>query len=140
MTEIYKLSDKIYRIRHWVIRAKRESLASKYKIINLIPDGEVQKIYSGEDNVAAIEENGYNLAFSLSDELDGGFDIRLPLDPSDRLFGLGDVTRDTFQHRGKSVYINMADGWAYGPIPYIMCSRGWGIIVNCTYPFTFDVP
>ncbi|MBQ7921369.1 MAG: glycoside hydrolase family 31 protein [Clostridia bacterium] len=139
MTEIYKIADKIYRIQHWDYRKKRECLMPKYKIINLKPEGEPELIYSGEDNTAVIEENGYRLPFTLSDDYEGGFDIRMALDPSDRLYGLGDATRGTLQHRGQKVLMQLENVHAYGPIPYLMSSRGWAIIMNCTYVHTFDV-
>ncbi len=138
MTEMYKLAEGIYRIKHWDYKKKRESLMPKYKLINVKPEGEAEKIFAEEGNTAVIRENGYELAFTLGDDYDGGFDLRMPLDPADRLFGLGDVTRNTLQHRGKIMRMQIENVHSYGPIPYLMSSRGWAIIVNCSYVHTID--
>lgn len=138
MTEIYKLAENIYRVISWEYRKLRESLLTKYGLIDMQPDGEPELIYAGEENTAVFE-NGYTLSFSLTPYLDGGFDIRLPLAPEDRLFGLGDATRDSVQHRGKTVRMQQVDPTSYGPIPYLMSSRGWAVLLNCTYAHTFDM-
>ena len=138
MTEIYRLAENVYRVISWEYRKLRGSLLTKYGLIDTAFDGEPELIYAGEED-SAVFENGYTLAFSLKAYLDGGFDIRLPLDEKDRLFGLGDATRNSIQHRGKSVLMLQKDPTAYGPIPYLMSSRGWAIMLNCTYAHTFDM-
>jgi len=138
MTEIYKLAENIYRVKHWERNKIRETLLTKYNIINVAPNGEPELIYSGEDSTAVLE-NGYKLEFSLSAGEMGGFDIRLPLDPADRLYGLGDVDRQNIEKRGHSALMQIANVHAYGPIPYLMSSRGWGIMVLSTFSHTFDM-
>ncbi len=140
MTEIYRLAENIYRIRHWQ-RPVRESLLSKYRIIDLKPDGtEPQLLSQSNGNVAELAREGaYRLTFTLSAGEFGGFEIRLPLDPSDRLFGLGDESRTCVEKRGQLAVMKQENAVSYGPVPYLMSSRGWALLLNCTYAHVFDV-
>ena len=101
MTEISRLSEHIYRIRHCNGRMPRESLLSKYNIINLIPDGVPAESLPSETDGTAVLERGYRLEFSLETGENGGFSIRLPLEPDERLYGLGDESRDCLEKHGK---------------------------------------
>jgi len=138
MTELHRITDNIYRIKHHTARPLRESLLSKYKILDLNPDGKAELIAESENDTVTLE-NGYTLSISLSSGIDGGFDIRIPLDSSDRLFGLGDESRDCIEKRGKVAVIKQENVRSYGPVPYLMSSRGWAVLVNCTYAHTFDI-
>lgn len=138
MTEIYKLAENIYRVKHWERNKVRESLLTKYKLVDVVPEGEPELIYSGEDTTATFE-NGYKLNFSLSADELGGFDIRLPLDPADRLFGLGDVDRKNIEKRGTKALMQLENVRSYGPIPYLMSCRGWAVIMLTTFSHTFDM-
>ena len=71
--------------------------------------------------------------------LDQGFAITLDLDETERLFGLGDETRTMVMKRGHKADLWQANVSCYGPIPYVMSSRGWGLLVNCTYRHTYDL-
>ncbi|MBT3378590.1 MAG: DUF5110 domain-containing protein [Lentisphaerae bacterium] len=67
-----------------------------------------------------------------------GFDLALALHDDDRLYGMGDETRDRVQkrgHRNKVVVRNVA---SYTPIPFLMSSRGWGIFLNTTWFHEYD--
>ncbi|MBE6884374.1 MAG: glycoside hydrolase family 31 protein [Ruminococcaceae bacterium] len=139
MTEITRLSENIYRIRHWQGRMPRESLLSKYKIINLMPDGVPAETLSSSETNTAVLKRGYSLSFTLSADEDGGFSIKLPLTPADRMFGLGDESRDSLEKHGKIAVMKQANVTSYGPVPYLMSSRGWAVLLNCTYAHTFDI-
>lgn len=139
MTEITRTAKNVYRVRHWNGREPRESLLSKYGVIDLEPEGEPEKIFSGESGEAVIEGPSYTLAFSLSAPEDGGFEIRLPLDPRERLYGLGDESRDCIEKHGKLAVMKQENFRSYGPMPYLMSSRGWAVLLNCTYAHVFDV-
>ncbi len=139
MTEITRLDENIYRIRHWTGREPRESLLSRYGIINLKPGGKEPEPVSSGDSASAVIEHGYELCFSLGAGGDGGFDIRLPLECGERLYGLGDESRDCIEKHGRIAVIKQENVRSYGPIPYLMSSRGWAVLVNCTYAHTFDI-
>ncbi len=139
MTELSRIGENICRIRRWAGKKPRESLLSKYKILNMKPDGEEPQVLSrGEDDTVAVE-SGYRLTFSLSAGDDGGFEVRLPLDPGERLYGLGDESRDCLEKHGRIAVIKQENVRSYGPMPYLMSSRGWAVLVNCTYAHTFDI-
>ena len=69
---------------------------------------------------------------------DAGFQLTASLADGERLFGLGDTERSGVARRGKIVSINLKNIAAYGPVPYIMSSNGWGMLLNCTYSSVFD--
>ncbi len=68
-----------------------------------------------------------------------GYSISIPLTEKERLFGLGDATRDGVMMRGMSVNIWVRNISAYGPIPQLMSSDGWAILINSTYKQKFDI-
>ena len=139
MTELYRLTENIFRIRHWTGREPRESLLSRYGILDLAPEGEPELLRRDEDPRAELEGNGRTLSFSLSAGEDGGFEIRLPLDPAERLYGLGDESRDCIEKHGKIAVMKQENVRSYGPMPFLMSSLGWALLVNCTYAHTFDI-
>ena len=67
-----------------------------------------------------------------------GFKIRIPLTESERLFGLGDSTRERVMVRGIRANMHVTNVAAYGPMPVLMSSDGWGFVLNCTYESVFD--
>ncbi|MBQ9544355.1 MAG: glycoside hydrolase family 31 protein [Clostridia bacterium] len=139
MTKIINLDGGIFRIRHWTGREPRESLLSKYGAIDLAPAGEAEFVSEDGGSEAEIVTESYRLKFALSAGEDGGFEIRLPLAKSDRLFGLGDESRDCLEKHGKIAVMKQENFRSYGPMPYIMSSRGWAILINCTYAHVFDI-
>lgn len=68
-----------------------------------------------------------------------GFRMDIRLSDDERLYGLGDETRDRIMKRGHRADLWQSNIACYGPIPYIMSSRGWGVLVNCTYRHIYDV-
>ena len=47
------------------------------------------------------------------------------LEDDERLYGLGDVTRERIQKRGDRSQIWVVNVKSYVPIPYVMSTRGW---------------
>ncbi len=72
-------------------------------------------------------------------ETSGGYDIRFSLARDERLYGLGDVSRENVMRRGGSYEVWVRNVKAYIPIPVILSSRGWGLLMNTTWRNTFDV-
>jgi hypothetical protein len=141
MTEVYRLTENIYRIKHWKNSPEREPLLSKYRIIDLRPDGtEPELVSRSEEPTASVGREGlYRLAFTLDAGEHGGFEIRLPLDPAERLYGLGDESRTCIEKHGHLAGMRLENASSYGPVPYLMSSRGWAVLLNCTYAHVFDV-
>ncbi|NLE13738.1 MAG: glycoside hydrolase family 31 protein [Clostridiales bacterium] len=141
------LAEGIYRIRLRRSRHQRESMLTRYGIIKTeLPGAAVPETGAvSEDGVViSIESGGVSLTLDLSDTLsacyeDGGFRLRIPLEADERLFGLGDETRETLMKRGRKADLWQANVKSYGPIPYLMSSRGWGIMMNLTYRHSYDM-
>ncbi len=68
-----------------------------------------------------------------------GFRLEIPMDKEERLFGLGDESRNHIARRGTKSRLDMSNIASYGPIPYLMSTGGWGILVNSTYAQDYDL-
>ncbi|MFA6930076.1 MAG: TIM-barrel domain-containing protein, partial [Lentisphaeria bacterium] len=69
---------------------------------------------------------------------DQGFELALRLQPEDRLYGLGDETRDRLNKRGHQNRMAILNVSAYTPIPFLSCTRGWALYLNSTWIHRFD--
>ncbi|HNW56181.1 MAG TPA: glycoside hydrolase family 31 protein [Bacteroidales bacterium] len=67
-----------------------------------------------------------------------GFDLSFGLTPDERLYGLGDETRDRIQKRGHKNRMVVMNVESYVPIPFIMSDHGWGVFLNTTMYHSFD--
>ncbi|MCK5806000.1 MAG: DUF4968 domain-containing protein, partial [Lentisphaeria bacterium] len=152
------LSPSVFRIRVDVTEAFRESGLSRYGILRkdwpevevTVEQGPGTTIFRtaagmlsvdlATGRVALADASGKTrVAESAPGRNDGkGFDLALALHEDDRLYGMGDETRDRIQkrgHRNKMVVRNVA---SYTPIPFLMSSRGWGILLNTTWFHEYD--
>lgn len=68
-----------------------------------------------------------------------GFDFRLKLDQSEKIYGLGDVTRDCIEKRGFRTRMWVSNVASYIPISFLMSSQGWGLFLNTTWKHYIDV-
>ncbi|MDD2710418.1 MAG: glycoside hydrolase family 31 protein [Verrucomicrobiae bacterium] len=68
----------------------------------------------------------------------GGFDIRFALSKNEKLYGLGDETRDRIQKRGHKNLMVLRSVASYAPIPFVMSSAGWAVFLNTTWFHQFD--
>ena len=69
----------------------------------------------------------------------GGYDVHFRLAQDERLYGLGDSNRENIMRRGGAYDIWVLNVTSYIPIPMILSSRGWGLLMNTTWRNTFDV-
>lgn len=132
-----------------------EPLLTKYGIID---NSDKTDIYKSTDNdeYAEITDDTYKLlvakktetlrfegskrsVFLDINENDEGFKIRIPITAEERLFGLGDESRDSVMKRGKKAVMWNVNVVSYGCIPFLVSSEGWGILMNCTYKHTYDL-
>ena len=67
-----------------------------------------------------------------------GFSLELKLSPDDQLFGFGDETRTCINKRGHKNVMAITNVTSYTPIPFVSCSRGWGLYLNTTWFHRFD--
>ncbi len=68
-----------------------------------------------------------------------GFRLRFPLEAGERVFGLGDVSRENIQRRPGRYRLRVENVTSYIPVPMAWTSRGWGVFVNTTFVPVFDV-
>ena len=69
----------------------------------------------------------------------GGYTLEIPLTEKERLFGMGDANRDSIMIRGKTIGVWVCNVISYGPLPIVLSSDGWAILVNSTYQQKFDL-
>ena len=68
-----------------------------------------------------------------------GFRLRFPLADGERVFGLGDASRENIQRRPGRYRLRVENVTSYIPMPMAWTSRGWGVFVNTTFTPVFDV-
>ncbi|MEF3307911.1 glycoside hydrolase family 31 protein [Paenibacillus sp. GYB004] len=68
-----------------------------------------------------------------------GFGAEFLLSEQERVYGLGDETRECIQKRGHRANMWVANVKAYAPIPFLMSSNGWGLLINTTWRHSVDV-
>lgn len=62
-----------------------------------------------------------------------GFSLAFTLRDNERLYGLGDETRDRLNKRGHATPMVLRNVVSYAPIPFLMSTAGWAIFLNCTW-------
>ena len=70
--------------------------------------------------------------------LETGFRVEFALSESEKLYGLGDETRDRIQKRGHKNMVVLRNVTSYVPIPFLMSTAGWAIFLNTTWFHYFD--
>ena len=159
--ELRAVDDGIFRLRVGFLGEFHDTLLSRYKILHeqekmkaeqIQKDGCVCLCAAGKtatlDPAAgtlciAGGKKPLQISFSAlpgQKYLKGeGFTLTIPLEPQERLFGIGDEGRTSIARRGTICDINIVNVQAYGPVPYLMSTGGWSILVNCTYPQIYDL-
>lgn len=158
--EIRCIEEGIFRVRLSSEKQFKESLLSRYNLIREEPkavcceftDGDTATVRSSKFTVSvdkacdtlSFQGGRKEIVISLAgrngeEYANEGFHIEIGLDDAEKLYGMGDEDRSSIMKRGKIGTMLLADYVAYGPIPYMMSSFGWGILVNCTYMHTFDM-
>ncbi len=80
-------------------------------------------LLSQDEPPSSDHERGFEAAFKLGD---------------DRLYGMGDNDRDCIQRRGRKYKMIVRNVECYMPIPFLMSSRGWAILMNTTWYHDID--
>jgi len=63
----------------------------------------------------------------------------LGIHKGERFYGLGDQTRDRLEQYGSRAVMQVENVNSYIPIPFIMSSRGYALMVNTTFRHTWDI-
>ena len=67
-----------------------------------------------------------------------GFDAKFKIRADEKIYGLGDVTRDRLNKHGYKTDMWVSDVKSYVPIPFLM-AENWGILLNTTFLHYADV-
>lgn len=158
--EIRAIDKGVFRFRMAKNGEYTESLLSRYNILK--ESGEIEAEYAENDQTFTVISEGISLVVNKETntltvlgtkeptvfDFDGykgkeytkkGFKITVSLSEDERLFGLGDESRTSIARRGTFSRLDIRNIASYGPIPFIMSSNGYGLLLNCTYAHTFDI-
>ncbi len=80
-----------------------------------------------------------DVAVKIAEIKHGGYRLDIPVTENERFFGIGDATRDQIMLRGKTIGIWVCNVSSYGPLPLLLSSDGWAILINSTYRQKFDI-
>lgn len=102
-------------------------------------------------SLSVSKNNGRVILRSVSDQVlleeatapisstESGFSAEFQLKEGEKLYGLGDETRDRIQKRGHRTEMWVRNVSCYVPIPFLMSTGGWGILLNTTWRHFFDL-
>ena len=129
----------------------RESLLSRYNILK--EKGDCAAEFAENDQTVSITYDGVGLIVNkatgsltvtgtkepLTFDFDGyegneytnhGFTLTSSLSADERLFGLGDESRTSIARRGTFSRLDIRNIASYGPVPFIMSSNGYGLLLK----------
>ncbi len=153
------LGERLFRIRHSKTGQWTESALNRYGVFPKLPT-ETAFEQSNGDGLATIATGQARLTVRLKDgavsflvadgkqltgqatpvyETNGGYELRFSLTADERLYGLGDVSRENIMRRGEAYECWVRNVKSYIPIPVVLSSRGWGLLLNTTWRNTIDV-
>lgn len=153
------LGEQLFRIRHSKTGQWTESGLNRYGIFSdSFPEIEFTQTKSKglyvlttkEAKLSVNKNNGRIVLTTIEGEVlttqtppeyvsNGGFDIRFSMAKEERIYGLGDISRENIMRRGGSYEFWVQNVISYIPIPVMMSNRGWGMLMNTTWRSTVDV-
>ncbi len=133
--KISKLSDGIY---HIYSSDKNSSMLYRYGILSRDEELDSDKGCIFSENTIELEGLNGKTKILYNKNLKG-YSMDIPLDKAERLFGTGDASRENLMIRGMKIDIRVDDYVSYGPMPVLLSSLGWGLLVNTTYASVFDI-
>ena len=112
--------------RQVVIRTTETTLSVQKKDGRVtFSDARGKKILAQAEAPVCDPARGFRAAFQLSED--------------EKLYGLGDETRETIQKRGRLARMWVKNVACYAPIPILLSTRGWAILLNTTHKHYFDL-
>lgn len=153
------LGVNLFRIRHSKTNVWTESALNRYGIFtSSFPKTEFENAKAGD--LSVISTSGAKLIVNHKDgsirlsapdskvltqqaapiyENGAGYDLRFSLTKDERLYGLGDASRENIMRRGGIYEMWVLNVKSYIPIPMILSNRGWGVLMNTSWRNIFDV-
>lgn len=97
-----------------------------------LPDG--YELAVGDDATMVLSRNGRVVTriTEFARRPTGGFRVMFDLSDDERLYGLGDENRERLQKRGHRAEMVLRNLTSYIPVPYLMSTGGWAVLVNTT--------
>lgn len=157
MLRIEPVSQHAFRIRLSSDGVFSEGGLTRYGIVKSIfadvkhayvKDGGANTVSTGSSSVIANDDGSFVFSAGGKELLrtvaalrsgEDGFDAAFAIDDTEKIYGLGDVTRERVEKRGFRTAMWVRNVASYVPIPYVMSTRGWAIFVNTTWRHFFDV-
>ncbi len=153
------LGERLFRVRHAKTKQWTESGLNRYGILAAkfpavaFQQTEAKGVYTIATKQAklTVSRKGGSVSLSTADgkplaghpapvyKTGGGYDVRFALTKDERIYGLGDVSRENIMRRGGVYEIWVRNVKSYIPIPLALSSRGWGLMMNTTWRNSFDV-
>ena len=132
---LLRVNENAYQIREG---EKSTSMLSRYGILK----GKAEPFSGG----GAVSLSGETVRFLAKRKIavevkkyDARHTLTVAISDSERFYGLGDSSRDGIQLRGKAITLEKSNVKCYGPMPILLSSDGWAILVNTTYKSVFDI-
>ncbi len=137
MLAVKKLGDGAFRVQK---AGKKCGMLSRYGILNET----LSKSYAKcslelTDGGVLMHGAKRDVEIRITEINNGGYRLDIPVTEKERFFGIGDATRDGIMLRGKTVGIWVCNVSSYGPLPLLLSSDGWAILINSTYRQKFDI-
>jgi len=153
------LGERLFRIRHSKTKQWTESALNRYGVltaafpevafehteangVHTLVTKQARLTISGKDGtitLAAADGKPLTQQAAPVYEAQRGYDVRFTLAKDERLYGLGDVSRENVMRRGGVYEFWVLNVNAYIPIPLVLSNRGWGLLMNTTWRNTIDV-
>ena len=152
------LGERLFRVRHAKSSQWTESALNRYGILtsafadvafqqtegnglSTIATEQARLAISRKDGAISLTSTGGKL-LTQQDAPDyepgGRCRVRFSLTLSERLYGLGDVSRENIMRRGGVYELWVQNVKSYIPIPVVLSERGWGLLMNTTWRHTID--
>jgi alpha-glucosidase (family GH31 glycosyl hydrolase) len=152
------LGERLFRVRFSKTGEWTESALNRYGILGRVfpettfQQAEAEGVYSIATKQARLTVHRADgaVALAMGDgaplvqhespiyETNGGYTIRWALAKEERLYGMGDVSRENIMRRGGTYEFWVRNVKAYIPIPVVFSNRGWGLLMNTTWRNTID--
>ena len=133
----------IFRVRVRRGETWSESPMNRYSIFTRPAEaasGAPRAEVSFEDGRLRVRSSVSAADLSIEAKLVGkGYEVRFPLKADERIFGLGDASRENLQRRPGVYEIWVKNMTCYIPIPAAFSSEGWGVLMNTSWRNRFDV-
>ena len=145
-----RIAPEMIRVRRTKGKVWTESGMNRYDVIHRLsatngrdarsPGASLVDVTVGADGTVKVKSKVSAAEMTISTELtEAGGNAVFPLTKDERLYGLGDVSRDNIQRRGGRYEIWVKNVNSYIPVPMIIARGGWGVLLNTTWKNYFDV-